>query len=764
MSSPRPSYVDYLDSLSKKQLMVMLARARQDETQGIGVIGMGCRFPGDIDTPAALWNLVREGRQVPTAGMQATDSLGQPRWNLHAPDLAPVAEWLSSGAYLKNIDLFDAEYFGLSDDEARTMDPQQRLLLEVSIQALADANLSRASLRRERVGIFIGTSFMEYGVATQRNGMRADQVSAHMLQGNTLSAASGRLGLMLGVSGPAMTLDTASSSALSAVHLAMQALRRRDCDLALVGACHLLLAPFTTLMLARGGALSPSGESRPFSARADGHVRGEGCGVFVLKRLTDCLSGHDPVYAVLRGSAIHQHGDRLALSVASAAGQKEVIALALRNADVDPLDVQYVEAQANGSQLGGAVEAEAMAQAYGRAQRTQAPPLYTGSCKANLGYLEIASGAPALMKTVLALSHGEIPPHRGAHEPDPRIGWRALNLHLPGQAMPWPTARRLAGVSGFGMNGINAHVVVEAAPAAPDSTQTIDAQDMATLLVLSAHNETALRACAKRLHAHLLDSPAWSVPTVCRTLMEGRDHLPWRFAQPVRGREEVLQALQHMAGPRAAPTRAVNPPGLHLLLPGAWPGLAQPRVPAPLWERMQSHARAMGIAAEQPPSHDDRHAQALALAGSLACLDMLQSLGIPLHACGAQGPYRHTLLQRLCGHLTSAQVCDRWREQAPDMACPDTGWRVDITEQLVTMHHRDMPASRLPPPFTPLPCDTRDAHDTHDTPWIDLLAARFEAGDNLLWSAWFGPRGRLMRLPGPVLTGRRHWPEVFRWS
>ncbi len=749
MSDARLSYVDYLESLSKKQLMVMLARARQEETQGIGVIGMGCRLPGDIDTPAALWELVREGRQVPTAGMQATDSLGQPRWNLRAPDLAPLAELLSSGAYLKNIDLFDADYFGLSDDEARHMDPQQRLLLEVTLQALADANLSRASLRHQRVGIYIGTGFMEYGSAPLRNRMPAQQASAHMLQGNTLSAASGRLGLILGVNGPAMTLDTASSSALSAVHLAMQALRRGDCDIALVGSCHLLLAPFTTHLLERGGALSPTGESRPFSARADGHVRGEGCGVFVLKRHKDCLRHHDAVYGLLRGSAVHQHGDRLALSVASAAGQKEVIQLALRNADIDPLDVQYVEAQANGSQLGGAVEAEAMAQAYGRAQDTQAPPLYTGSCKANLGYLEVASGAPALMKTLLALSHGEIPPHRGAQDPDPRIPWHDLRLRLPTQALPWPTPRRLAGVSGFGMNGINAHVVAESAPPPTPPTPSGTA-DTATLLVLSAHNERALRATAQRLLTDLQGRADWQAHTVCRTLMEGRDHLKFRFAQPAQGRDEVLQALQRMTGPRALPTPAGA--GLHLSLPGTAP--ASVASSTPLWTQMQSHAQALAIAADAPPqSQDATHASALAW--SLACLDMLDGLGITLHACSAGGPYRHTLLQRVCGKLTSAQVCERWRERLPDdLAPPSAGWQIKVTGPHTTARRQG--AEQTPTHFTPTP------HD--DAPWTELLAARYEAGDTLQWSAWWGPRGPLMRLPGPVLTGRRHWPEAFRWS
>ena len=300
MNGSVTSYIDYLETLSKKQLMVMLARQRQEESQGIAVIGMGCRFPGGLDSPEMFWAALREGRVVPEErGGPPTDSLGRARWNLDAPDLAPAADWLRSGAYLADIDRFDAEYFELSDEEALYMDPHHRLLLEVAVQALADANLTRAELRGRRVGIFIGVSVVEYGLAALRNGVSVDDLSPHMGTGYLLSAASGRLGLALGVNGPALTIDTASSSALSATHLASLALRRRECDLALVGACHLLLSPLSTVTLARAGMLSPTGRCRPFSEEANGHVRAEGCGILVLKRHQDAAIG--------RRSALRAH-------------------------------------------------------------------------------------------------------------------------------------------------------------------------------------------------------------------------------------------------------------------------------------------------------------------------------------------------------------------------------------------------------------------------------------------------------------------------
>ena len=458
------SYIDYLESLSKKQLMVMLARQRHEETQGLAIVGMGCRLPGGIDSPLGLWEALREGRVAQTASGGAVDSLGRPRWNLDAPDLAPFEGLLRQGIHLPNVDLFDAEYFGISDDEALHMDPQQRILLEVTTQALADAGLSRAELRGRAVGIFIATGIVEYPFLWLRNGLVPDQISPYTLSGNHLAAASGRLGFLLGVHGPVVTIDTASSSALTAVHLAGLALRRGECDLAIAGACQLNLSPLTTIALAKAGMLSKAGRCRPFARDADGHVRSEGCGVVVLKRHQDSIADGDRAYALIRGSAVYQHGERLALSVTSGSGQNAVIEHALRVAGVEPFDVQYVEAQANGSRLGGVVEAESMATAY-RRQSPAAPPLYVGSCKANLGYLENASGAPGLMKAALALAHGEIPPQVGADDLDPTVAWNRMALRFASEPIPWPASgRRLAGVSAFGFTGTNAHVLLESAP------------------------------------------------------------------------------------------------------------------------------------------------------------------------------------------------------------------------------------------------------------------------------------------------------------
>ncbi|MFJ1733489.1 polyketide synthase [Streptomyces sp. NPDC088254] len=552
------SYIDELETLSRKQLMVMLARRHHEQTQPIAVVGLGCRLPGGIDDPHALWTAVRGGRVVVTEddGIPL-DSRGRPRWNVEAPDLAPLADRLRQGAYLPGVDLFDAEYFGIPEQEAVHIDPQQRLLLEVAVQALADANLSQERLRGRDVGVYAVGGPVEYPYAWLRGGLPHDGLSAHMSTGSSPSAFSGRIAHALGLSGPAVTVDTASSSMLTALHLAVRALRLRECDVALVGTANLVLSPFSTGILDRAGMLSPSGRSRPFTRRADGHVRGEGCGILVLKRYGDAVADGDLPYALVRGSAVHAQGDRPGLSVASARGQKAVIERALRDAGVTPADVHYVEAQANGSRLGGQIEAESLAAAYDR-RSPDAAPLYLGSVKANIGYLETASGGPGLIKTVLALAHAEIPPQPGEDEPDPEIPWDRTALKLAAKPLPWPGAGPgRAGVSGFGFCGTNAHVILESVPERPAGPVESTGP---WLLLLSGHNPPALAGAAGRLHRHLRDTADWTPAGVCRTLAEGRDHRAVRYAAEVRDRDGLLDVLARAAKGAGPPAPAAAGP------------------------------------------------------------------------------------------------------------------------------------------------------------------------------------------------------------
>lgn len=466
-------YIDSIERLSHKQLVLMLARQHLAATQGIAVVGMALRFPGDLDSPESLWSALRAGRVVyPGQPSVPVDSQGRPRWNLAAPDLEPYADLLVKGAYLDSIDVFDAARYGISEEEADHLDPQQRLLVTCAEEALADAGAT--DTRDERVGVFAAMSAVEYNYAALRNGVGMDGLSAYMGPGSAISAAAGRIATCLRLNGPAITVDTACSGALTALHLACAALRSGECDLAVVGASHLLLAPGAFGVQAKAGMLSPSGQARPFDADADGYVRGEGCGVLVLRRQREASNP----YALIRGTAVYQHGDRGGIAMVSAPGQSRVIRQALRAARIEPQDVQYVEAQANGVRLAGVIEAEVLADAY-RPHGSDAPALLVGSSKANLGYLETVSGMASLMKAVLAVRHGEIPPQANLDKPDPDIAWDKLSLDVPREVTPWPDCpRRIAGVSGFGFTGTYCHVLVEAPPdIAPRPTRPTTVRD-----------------------------------------------------------------------------------------------------------------------------------------------------------------------------------------------------------------------------------------------------------------------------------------------
>ncbi|MER7101090.1 polyketide synthase [Streptomyces humidus] len=709
------SYIDHLETLSKKQLMVMLARQRHERTQPVAVIGMGCRLPGGLDDPRALWSALREGRVLPTeAAGVPLDSLGRPRWNLAAPDLAPLAGRLRQGAYLSDVDLFDADRFGIAPDEARHMDPQQRLLLEVAAQALADANLSRERLRGRAVGVYAVAGPVEYPHAWLRGGIPGDGLSAHMSTGSSPSAFSGRIALSLGLNGPAVTVDTASSSMLTAVHLAVRALRARECDVALVGTCNLLLSPFSTGILDRAGMLSPTGRSRPFTRHADGHVRGEGCGVVVLKRYADAVADGDRPYALVRGSAVHAQGDRPGISVASARGQKAVIERALQDADIAPEDVQYVEAQANGSRIGGQIEAETLADAYARSS-PDAPPLYIGSCKANLGYLETASGAPGLMKAVLALAHAEIPPQPGEDEADPDIPWDRTALRLAAKPLPWPTrGRRRAAVSGFGFCGTLAHIVLESIPEhpAPRTPGSLRSAGSAGTIGTAGSAGSA--------------GSAGTVGPVGTTEAPGTSGTTDAVGAP--------DASGAAGTPDAAGTA------------GTTEALGTPEAPA------AGAADAAGTA---------RAAGALDGAGAAGAADDAGPWPLLLSAHNAEA--LAGTAARLHRHLrdradwSPAAVCRTLAEGRDHHAVRYAAVIHDRTALLTALERA---AAADPGPG--FDATGAHAHDAEPVRHARRYIAQEAPATAELWPA-DRPRPELLHLPGPALTGRRHWPDHHNW-
>ncbi len=444
----------------------------------IAVIGLGCRFPGDIGDPESLWRFLCDGRssigEVPPDRWSLFDS-GSPE---AAAALSDTTRW---GSFLTDIDAFDAQFFEISPREAVKMDPQQRLLLEVAYEALEHAGIPAHSLRQTQTGVFAGACLSEYGYLASTD---LSQVDAWSGTGGALSIIANRLSYFLDLRGPSVTVDTACSSALVGVHLACQSLRTGESNLAIAAGVNLMLSPAVTRSFDQANAMSPTGRCHSFDASADGFVRGEGCGAVVLKRLPDALNDGDRVLAVVRGSAVSQDGRSNGLMAPSPAGQMAVLRTAYANAGIAPRDVDYVEAHAIGTLLGDPIEARALGTVLGRG-RPETSPLLIGTAKSNLGHLEAASGMAGFVKAVLAVQRGHIPPNLHFENPNPHIPFENLRLKVVAEPTDWPSTGRprRAGVSAFGFGGTNAHVVIEQAPV-PDHVAP-EAVPMVSTLVIS---------------------------------------------------------------------------------------------------------------------------------------------------------------------------------------------------------------------------------------------------------------------------------------
>ncbi|MFI7539587.1 beta-ketoacyl synthase N-terminal-like domain-containing protein, partial [Streptosporangium sp. NPDC049376] len=483
-------------------------RRERNGGEAIAVIGLACRLPG-APNPADLWELLRSGH----------DATGEPsEGRLRAdPGIAGL-----QGGFLDRVDLFDAGFFGVSPREAAAMDPQQRLVLELAWEALEDAGLPPATLAGTASGVFLGAMASDYATLVYRNG--ANAVTRHTLAGLTRGILANRVSYFLGLRGPSLTVDTAQSSALVAVHLACESLRSGESAVALAGGVNLNLVPESTVTADRFGGLSPDGRCFTFDARANGYARGEGGGLVVLKPLDQALADGDEVHAVILGSAVNNDGATSALTVPDATAQEEVVRLALGRAGIEGSAVQVVELHGTGTRVGDPVEAAALGAALG-AGRPAGQPLLVGSVKTNIGHLEGAAGIAGLLKAVLSIRNREVPPSLNFETPSPLIDFEALNLRVAsGTARPWPRpdAPLVAGVSSFGVGGVNCHVVLGEAPSGTREEVTTEpaAEAVAVPLVLSAGTPAALRAQAARLAA----SPALDgdVPDVAFSLATTR--------------------------------------------------------------------------------------------------------------------------------------------------------------------------------------------------------------------------------------------------
>jgi len=439
-----------------------LEAVERSRSEPIAVIGLGCRLPGGVRDAAGYWRLLREG-------VDATSEVPPDRWDadaLYDANPETIGKICTKrGGFLDEVDRFDATHFGISPREAAAMDPQQRMLLEVAHEALDSAGRLGDRLDDNATGVFVGITNNDYGqLLKQVSGDRP--LDAYFVTGNALNAAAGRISYLLGLRGPSLAIDSACSSSLVTVHLACQSLRAGECALALAGGVNLILSPEVSVALSRARMLAPDGRCKTFDAAADGYARGEGCGVVVLKRLSDAQRDGDRILAVLRGSAVNQDGPTGGFTVPSGAAQRALLRTALASAKLAPADIDYLEAHGTGTLLGDPIEVVALADVFGE-NRPAGRPLLIGSVKTNLGHLESAAGVAGLIKVVLSLWHREIPAHRHFKNPSPHVPWRELPIAVAATHRAWPdTGRaRRAGVSSFGVSGTNAHVIVEEAPA-----------------------------------------------------------------------------------------------------------------------------------------------------------------------------------------------------------------------------------------------------------------------------------------------------------
>lgn len=519
--SPLKQALYIIEKLENKLLV-----NEQEKKEPIAIIGMACRFPGGADNPEKYWKVLQ----------QATDVIKEvpsDRWDVdayyHAEPNAHGKMYTRSAGFVEQVNQFDAQFFGISPREAKQLDPQQRVLLEVAWEALESSGQLISELSESQTGVYIGISTHDYtrkiDLDNSLNG-----IDAYFATGNSLNAAAGRLAYFFGFQGPAMAIDTACSSSLVGLHLACQSLRNKECNMALTGGVNLILSPDNSIALSHIHALSPTNSCKAFDKKADGYVRGEGCGVVILKRLSDALKDNDNILALILGSAVNQDGHSSGLTVPNGVSQQKLIKQALLNAQISSERIDYVEAHGTGTSLGDPIEAVALGNIF--KENLPNRPIYIGTAKANIGHLEAAAGIAGLIKVILSLKNQTIPAQLNFKEPNPYIPWDKLPIKVPTEQTAWLKKEKLryAGVSGFGFTGTNAHLVVSEAPERSNTAKKNSDFRSIYPLVISGKVPKALQENVKRFKDYLKTDLDHSIEDICYTASVCRDHFRYRLA------------------------------------------------------------------------------------------------------------------------------------------------------------------------------------------------------------------------------------------
>ncbi len=506
----------------------LISRLLLEKYEPIAIVGMGVRFPGGNDTVDGFEEFLRSGGS-------GIGPVPPDRWDRGATPLVRSG----CGGFLDGLADFDAKFFNISPKEANYVDPQQRLVLETAWEALESTNVDPSTLRHSNGGVYLGVGSMDYLLET---GALADaELDAYLGSGTAHSAVSGRLSYFLGLRGPCISLDTACSSSLVAVHLAVEGLRRRECDFALAGGVNAIHHPATSIVFSEANMLAPDGYCKTFDETADGYSRSEGCGVLVLKRLSDAKRDGDTVLALVRGSAVRQDGESAGLTVPNGTAQEQVMRAALTSAMLKPADIGYVEAHGTGTPLGDPIEMGAISDVFG-ASHTKSAPMVVASLKTNVGHMEPAAGVGGIVKTVLQLKNATIYPHLNFDAPSGRIPWASYPVTVPTTCQDWGGGPRRALVNSFGFAGTIATVVLEQAPPVLPPTPPSES-DRGHVFTLSAKSRASLRLQVRRFQSYLAERPDLPVRDVCHTTNVGRAHFKTRVAGVVRTRDDLAGLL-----------------------------------------------------------------------------------------------------------------------------------------------------------------------------------------------------------------------------